>query len=305
MAKSKSKLPKSLIHEFVDAAHYDAEVPKLDAMLKKHPALLTANRGGSDPENAMGAALHMRATKVIDFLVSKGAEVDAFVACALGQKKKVKAMLADNPKLATASNKHSHGIPIIGFAANPAICELLIDHGHPVDIVAAARYGLVKRVKQFLADDPDSVYETDERQQTALHHSILCAHDSISKLLIDADADVDATDFRNATPLTNACQYGRHKVAKWILEYDINMNNKAYSDEWSYLHLCCYWKSRSSRLTPAEYEAAIHKIIRMLIKEGIDCDLKCKKGKTALDYCNEKDLPERAALIQKLSPTAR
>ena len=305
MAKLKTKLPKSLIHEFVDAAHYDAEIPKLDAMLKKHPALLTANRGGGDPENAMGAALHMRATKVIDFLVSKGAGVDAFVACALGRKKELKAMLAENPKLATAKNKHSHGIPIAEFAADPTISELLIQNGHPVDIVLAARYGLTKRVKQYLADDPDSVYETDERQQTALHHSVLRAHDNISKVLIAADADVDALDFRNATPLTNACQYGRHKVAKWILEYDINMNNKSYSDKWSYLHLCCNWKARSTHMTADEYEQAIHKIIRMLIKEGIDCDLKCQKGKTALDFCREKDMPGRAALIQKLARSAR
>lgn len=305
MAKSKTKLPKSLIHEFVDAAHYDREIPKLKAMLKKHPALLTANRGGGDPENAMGAALHMRATKVIDFLVSQGAEVDAFVACGLGLKRELKKMLADNPHLATASNKHSHGIPIITFAATPSICELLIEHGHPVDIFVAARQGLVKRVKNYLADDPDSVYETDQRQQTALHHSTLHGHDSISKLLIDAGADVEAVDSQNATPLTNACQRGRHNVAKWILEYDINMNYRSYSDEWSYLHLCCNWKARSSLMTADEYEKAIQKIIRMLIKEGIDCDLKCKIGKTALDYCKEKDLPERAALIEKLTRDAR
>lgn len=305
MAKSKSKLPKSLIHEFVDAAHYDRELPKLKAMLKKYPALLTANRGGGDPENAMGAALHMRATKVINFLVSKGAEVDAFVASCLGRKKELETMLADDPKLATANNKHSHGIPIIAFAANPSICELLIEHGHPVDIFVAARKGLVKRVKNYLADNPESVYETDGQQQTALHYSALHGHDNVSKILIDADTDVESLDSANATPLTNACQRGRHKVAKWILEYDINMDHKSYSDQWSYLHLCCNWKARSSLMTAEEYEQAVHKIIRMLIKEGIDCNLKCRNGKTALDYCEEKDMPERTALIEKLTRNAR
>ena len=300
MAKKRTKLPKSLIHEFVDAAHYDAEIPKLKKMLGEHPALLTANRGGGDPENAMGAALHMRARKVIDFLVSQGAEVDAFVASGLGRKKELKEMLVAQPELAKAGNKHSHGISIMNFAADSSICNLLIEHGHPVDIVLAARHGLTNRVKQYIADDADAVFESDERQQTALHHAALCAHDQIAKLLIESGADVDALDFRNATALTNACQFGRHKVAKWILEYDINMSNRSFSDQWTYLRLCCNWKSRSSQLTPEKYEAAVQKIIRMLIKEGIDCDAKCSKGKTALDFCEEKGLTERAALIRKL-----
>lgn len=41
--------------------------------------------------------------------------------------------------------------------------------------------------------------------------------------------------------------------------------------------------------------------ITIKLLTGHDAGTKWKKGKTALDYCDEKDLPERAALIRRLT----
>ena len=57
MPKSK-KIPRKIIHQFVDLAHDETKIPELIAMLEAYPALLNTPRLGKDKETAMGAAIH-------------------------------------------------------------------------------------------------------------------------------------------------------------------------------------------------------------------------------------------------------
>src|SRR5579884_3791983 len=98
-------LPQAMIDEFVVVAHGDlARVKELAA---DHPALLTANASWN--ETALGAACQMGDRTIVEFLLSRGVDLDVFAAVVLGIADRVADFLAADPSLAQA--RGAHGIP--------------------------------------------------------------------------------------------------------------------------------------------------------------------------------------------------
>lgn len=103
-----------LVKEFVIAAHGD--LAKTKALLEGHPTLLNAtwDWGGGDFETAIGGAGHMGRKDIAEYLLSKGARMDVFVAAMLGKLDVVKSTLAAYPNLKDSLGPH--GIPLIVHA---------------------------------------------------------------------------------------------------------------------------------------------------------------------------------------------
>ena len=109
-----SPISAETVKAFVGAAHGDLD--KTKQMLSETPALLNAtwDWGGGDFESAIGGAGHMGRRDIAEFLLSKGARMDVFVAAMLGKIEIVKATLGAYPEL--KDSKGPHGIPLMVHA---------------------------------------------------------------------------------------------------------------------------------------------------------------------------------------------
>ncbi|NOZ19742.1 MAG: ankyrin repeat domain-containing protein [Planctomycetes bacterium] len=76
----------------------------------------------------------------------------------------------------------------------------------------AAKVGDVERVKQLLDAGAD-INATDMFSQTALHLAALHGHKDVVQLLIDRGANVNPTDESGATPLNYARSKGHKDIA--------------------------------------------------------------------------------------------
>jgi ankyrin repeat protein len=85
--------------------------------------------------------------------------------------------------------------------AGPKLAEYLISRGAAIDIHAAARLGMIDRVREFLARDPDLVHARGGDGQLPLHFA---ATVEIAALLLDHGADIDARDIDHES---TAAQY--------------------------------------------------------------------------------------------------
>lgn len=111
---AKPALEAKLVQEFVSVAHGDSNRTK--ELLAQEPALVNAtwDWGGGDFETALGAAAHMGARDIANFLLDHGARLDLFAAAMLGKLDVVKAALTAYPE--SINTPGPHGIPLIAHA---------------------------------------------------------------------------------------------------------------------------------------------------------------------------------------------
>jgi len=109
-------------------------------------------------------------------------------------------------------------------SASPQLAEYLIARGATVDIHAAARMGMIDRVRALLAMDPQLVHARGGDGQLPLHFA---ATVEIAELLLDHGAEIDARDIDHestaAQYIVCARQYMeppepyRHDVVRFLL----------------------------------------------------------------------------------------
>jgi hypothetical protein len=107
-------LKPEIVKEFVSVGH--AKFDRTKEMLAETPSLLNAtwDWGGGDFEMAIGGAGHMGNREIAEFLISKGARMDIFVAAMLGKLEIVRAMINAYPDLKMA--RGPHGISLLTHA---------------------------------------------------------------------------------------------------------------------------------------------------------------------------------------------
>ena len=96
----------SIVKEFVSKSHGNLDVVK--AMVEEHPHIINAcwDWGDGDFETGLGAAGHVGAKDVANFLIEKGARPDIFVLSMLGKTAIVKAVLEEYPDLIHSTGPH-------------------------------------------------------------------------------------------------------------------------------------------------------------------------------------------------------
>ncbi len=103
---TKPALAVKLVQEFVGVAHTDLN--RVREMLEQEPGLVNAtwDWGGGDFETALGAAAHMGAKDIANYLLEHGARLDIFAAAMLGRLEIVKAALAEYPEAINTPGPH-------------------------------------------------------------------------------------------------------------------------------------------------------------------------------------------------------
>jgi ankyrin repeat protein len=188
---SAPELPQELIQEFVIAAHNNSNLPKIQALLEKTPALLDAKDPKGD-ETALAAASHTGQKQIVEYLLSKGALLTIWTAAMLGMKDRVADFLTDDASLAHTPG--SHGISLVFHAAisgDTELTELLLARG--------------------------STTGMDE----ALAPALMFNHPLMVRWLLDHGANVNAPQqvFQNNTALAAAIRFGRQEMVDLLLQY--------------------------------------------------------------------------------------
>jgi hypothetical protein len=112
--QTKEPIKPELVREFVIAGH--GNLDKTKELLLQEPNLLNAtwDWGAGDFETAIGGAGHMGRVDIAEFLISKGARMDIFIAAMLGRIDIVRPTLDAYPLLKTS--KGPHGLTLLHHA---------------------------------------------------------------------------------------------------------------------------------------------------------------------------------------------
>jgi uncharacterized protein len=179
-----------------------AEVAQL---LEVEPGLVNAR-----DEHGLSAVLtaaYYQEPDIARLLAQRGAELNVFEACAVGEASQVKALVEQQPELINAYAPD--GFQPLGLAAffgHADIVEYLLKEG--ADVNSPSRNAM---------------------RVMPLHSAIANRHAAIVQLLLDHGADVNAAQADDFTPLHEAAQNGLLDVTQWLLEHGANVNPRLSS----------------------------------------------------------------------------
>jgi ankyrin repeat protein len=175
----KPPLTLDMVMEFVSKSH--ADLARVKDLVRQEPMLARAtwDWGAGDWETGLGAASHMGRRDIAEFLIERGARIDTFTVCMLGDLPAAKALLVAFPEMHKTPGPH--GIPllshaIVGKKPSFAVFQLLLDHG--ADVNAKTWRGGTPLMQAVSADEADMV-----------------------RLLLDRGADVSVRNENGTTAL--------------------------------------------------------------------------------------------------------
>ena len=230
-------------------------------LLIKHGAKVSSrNYSGY---TALDGAARCNYIKTMEFLISKGADVNAI--STNGYK--------ITPLLAACSTLHYEA------------AELLIKHGAEVNVASVggttpvywAAGGNIKLLNLLIANGAD-INKVNKNKEAPLHYAANNKNNAaLVKLLIKHGADVNAADDDGNLPIHNAARKGNTEAVKVLImngsKIDIfNTDN--------------YYFTNINKLTPlvlaCVYEQ--HEAVKLLIQAGADVNLTEKKARTPLHW---------------------
>ncbi len=187
------------------AAIQAGDAAKVTQLLEVEPALVNAR-----DENGVSAVLtasYYQEPDIARLLAQRGAELNVFEACAVGEAPRVKALVEQQPELINAYAPD--GFQPLGLAAffgHAAIVAYLLKEG--ADVNSPSRNAM---------------------RVMPLHSAIANRHAAIVQLLLEHGADVNATQAGDFTSLHEAAQNGLLDVTQWLLDRGANVNSRLSS----------------------------------------------------------------------------
>ncbi len=164
-------------------------------LLAQNPALLKTR--GEKGISAVLTAAYYHEPAIADWLVSQGAPLDIFEACAVGAVGEVERLLDKYPELVNAVALD--GFQPLGLAAF---------FGHADLVTLLLRRG----------SKPGSAAQ-NEMRVTPLHSAAAGRHTDIARLLLEGGAPVGAKSTGGFTPLHSAAQNGNEELVRLLLEH--------------------------------------------------------------------------------------
>ena len=250
-------------------------------------------------------------SKVVDFLLARGATVDLFSACALKDHERVAELLEENAGLISAADgsgatplhiaaDHGHkdlaefllksGAKIdAGNRSGNTPMHMTVKYGHKemaaflescgaeLDIFAASGLGMHQRVAAMLEADPDTInstahHPTPRDDCTPLHWAVHGEHVEAAEVLLAKGADPDAKDHVAMTPLHLAVQSGQNDLTELLIRNGAEIGARDFQG-CSPLHFAAHGGDRE--------------IVQTLLEAGADIEARDNKGHTPLMWASE------------------
>ena len=270
-----------------------------NAKVKNEATMLHQSAWGGDPA---------RTKSLIEFLVSRGADVNAFQgesrwtplhsACSRGRGSVAK-VLIDNG--ADVNAKDRWGRTPLHYSLKKEdldTAELLIAEGSDVNAkdnegATPLGYALTTNKKDIagllLAKGAKitDLGSKDGRGVTALHNATVGGHRDITELLLAKGAKVDETDDNyEFTALHYAARFGRKNVAEVLIANGANIKAK---DKWDYQAI--HWAAHHDRAD----------VVGLLLSKGADINAKTSLGQTPLELAIPRRNTKTIEVLRKYS----
>ena len=165
-----------------------SDAARLRELLTRYPALKQAIDEPLGPFDSP-AVTHVATREMLDVLLEAGADINV------------------------RSRWWAGGFGILDRIPRE-LADYAIGRGATVDVNAAARLGMIDRLRDLLTQDAALVHARGGDGQTPLH---VAANVDVATLLLDAGADIDARDVdHESTPAQYAIRE-RQEVARWLI----------------------------------------------------------------------------------------
>ncbi|MEO5950960.1 MAG: ankyrin repeat domain-containing protein [Chloroflexia bacterium] len=153
---------------------------------------------------------------------------DGFVGVCHGDFAKVKEMIEARPELVNSvATWGETPIEAAAQTSSRAICELLLDHGAPLEICTAASLGMNDKVKEMLDADPTLKDAQGAHGIPLMYYPTITDNVELAELLLNRGTDIDAGAGGN-TALHGAAMMGQTRMTEWLLSHGANPNATDY-----------------------------------------------------------------------------
>ena len=169
-------------------AFRDDDAPTLRRILEQYPALKASINGPI--EGLEGPPINsVRSPEMLDLLLDSGADINA------------------------RSNWWAGGFGLLD-CATPEVAARAIERGAVVTVHAAARLGMLEKLKELIAEDPELVHARGGDGQTPLHFASTV---EVAEFLLERGADIDARDVDHESTPAQYMVRTRQVVARYLI----------------------------------------------------------------------------------------
>lgn len=190
-----------------------ADVARIDAILDRNPKLASARSKRGVSIVAIAGTLNRdgegftctRDNPPLRAVVARAPTLDVYDAALLGDEARLAALLAEDPRRATAPNPFGwRPLHFAAFGGKLATVKLLLARGAELDARAQNHFN-----------------------NTALQTALLCGEADVVRFLLEKGADPNARQDEGFVPLHEAAFLGRVDLAGLLLEHgaDVNARN--------------------------------------------------------------------------------
>ncbi len=176
------------IIEQIKAAFRQDDAATVHELLARYPEL-TANINAPMSDFDSPAILSVRSREMLDVLLAAGADINA------------------------KSRWWAGGFGLL-HTANPELCAYAIARGASVDVHAAARLGMMEKLVELVARDPELVHARGGDGQTPLHFASTV---EIAQYLLDHGADIDARDVDHESTPAQYMVRDRQDIVRYLI----------------------------------------------------------------------------------------
>lgn len=171
------------------------DADRVRALVEADPSVVhTRNEEGT---SALLLARYHGRLDLVDTLLEHASELDVFEAAALGRLDRVRDLVDADPELARAYAPDGfHPLGLSAFFRQPDVVRFLLERGAVVNAVA----------------------RNERVRTTALQAAAASGDNESGRLLLDAGADVNATETGGFTPLHAAAANGNRELVELLLE---------------------------------------------------------------------------------------
>jgi ankyrin repeat protein len=173
---------------FKQAFHGD-DAPWLSKLLKRYPQFAPLRNEPIGPFDSP-AILHVRSREMLEVLLEAGADINA------------------------KSRWWAGGFGVLHHAS-PDLAAYAIERGAVVDVHAAARLGMLDRLRELITANPQLVHARGGDGQTPLHFASTIP---IAALLLDHGADLDARDVDHESTPAQWMLKDRPDIARFLVQ---------------------------------------------------------------------------------------